>query len=78
MILGSGVHSELHPNSHHPIVFVIFDLKLFYPPLYEKLVWHCKYANTGHKKNALASLNGNKRFLIALSIRRFLFLVKQL
>ena len=29
MVLGSGVHSSLHPNSHHQIVFAKFDLKFF-------------------------------------------------
>ena len=45
MVLDSGVHSSLHPNSHHQIVFVKFDLKVFYLPPYERHVWHCKYAN---------------------------------
>ena len=46
MALGSGVHSSLHPNSHHQVVFAKFDLKDFYPPPYERRVWHYKYANT--------------------------------
>ena len=40
MVLDSGVHSSLHPNSHHQIVFVKLDLKVYYPPSYEKPVWH--------------------------------------
>ena len=53
MVLDSGVHSSLHPNTHYQIVFAKFDLKFFY----EKYVWHYKYANTVQIKNALASFN---------------------
>ena len=51
------VHSSLHSNSHYQIAFVKFDLKVFYPPSYQMLVWHYKYANTVQIKNALASFN---------------------
>ena len=57
MALGSGVHSSLHPNSHHQVVFAKFDLKDFYPPPYERRVWHYKYANTVQIKNALIPFN---------------------
>ena len=57
MVLDSGVHSSLHPNSHHQIVFAKFNLKVYYPPLFERHVWHYKYANTAQIKNALASFN---------------------
>ena len=46
MVLDSGVHSSLHPNSHHQIVFAKLNLKVFYLPLYERHVLHYKYANT--------------------------------
>ena len=38
-------------------MYVKFGLKIFYPPPYEKRVWHYKYANTTQIKNALASFN---------------------
>ena len=57
MVLDNGVHSSLHQNSHHQIVCAIFDLKVLYPPLYERHVRHYKYANTFQIKNALASFN---------------------
>ena len=57
MVLDSGVHSSLDPNSHHQIVFVKFDLKVYYPPSYEKPVWHYIYANTVQDINALVSFN---------------------
>ena len=38
MILDSGVHSSLHPNSHHLIGFVKFNLKVYYYSPYERHV----------------------------------------
>ena len=45
MVLDSGVHPSLHPNSHHHIVFATFNLKVYYPQPYERHVRHYKYAN---------------------------------
>ena len=41
MIVNSGVHSSVHANCHHQIVFGKFDLKTYFPPPYEREVWHC-------------------------------------
>ena len=41
----SGVHSSLHPNCHHQIVFAKINLKIYYPPPYECEIWHYKKAN---------------------------------
>ena len=57
MVLDGGVHSSVHQNSHHWIVFAKLDLKVYYPPPYEMHVQHYKYANTACIKNALASFN---------------------
>ena len=35
----SGVHSSLHPNCHHQITYLKINLKVDYPPPYERLVW---------------------------------------
>ena len=32
MVVNSGVHSSLHVNYHHQIVFAKFDIKVYYPP----------------------------------------------
>ena len=78
MFLDSRVHSSLHPNSHHQIAFAKFSLKVYYPPPYERHIWHYKYANTVQIKMHLHLSTGNKHLIIALSIRRFLFSVKRL
>ena len=42
----SGIHSSLHSNCHHQIVFGKFNLSIFYPPPYERTVWYYEKANT--------------------------------
>ena len=41
----SGVHSFLHPNCHHQTVFAKINLKINYPPPYEREIWHYEKAN---------------------------------
>ena len=41
----SGVHSSLHPNCHHQIVFAKINLKIYYPPPYEREICHYEKAN---------------------------------
>ena len=45
MVVNSGVHSSLHANCHYHIVFAKFDLKIYYPPPYERKVWHYQEAD---------------------------------
>ena len=37
LVMSSGIHSSLHQNCHHQI-FAKFNLKVHYPPLYEREV----------------------------------------
>ena len=41
----SDVHSSLHPNCHHQTVFAKINLKICYPPPYEREIWHYEKAN---------------------------------
>ena len=36
LLMESGVHSSLHPNCQHQIVFAKINLKIHYPPPYER------------------------------------------
>ena len=36
LVVESGVHSSLHANCHHRITFAKFNLKIHYPPPYER------------------------------------------
>ena len=53
MVIDSGAHASLHSNCHHQIIYAKFDLKIFYPPPYERTVWHFKHANSDHIKGAI-------------------------
>ena len=41
----SGVHSPLYLNCHHQLIFAKFDLRICYPPPFERSAWHYKQAN---------------------------------
>ena len=41
----SGVHSSLHQNCHHQLIYAKVDLKVFYPHPYEREIWHYQRAN---------------------------------
>ena len=45
IIRNSGVHSSLHTDCNHQIIYLQFNLKIDYPPPYERLVWNYNKAN---------------------------------
>ena len=53
LLMSSGIHSSLHQNCHHQIIFAKFHLKTHYLRPYEREVWHFKKANTDHIKRAI-------------------------
>ena len=58
LVMSFGIHSSLHQNCHHQLIFAKFNLKIHYPPAYERDVWHFKKANTGHIKRAINGFPG--------------------
>ena len=48
MALESGVQHSLHQNCHHQIIFAKFNLKVYYPPSYERTIFHYSQANIDH------------------------------
>ena len=44
-VLTLVVHSYLHTNCHNQIAFAKFAIKIYYPPLYERKVWHFQEAD---------------------------------
>ena len=46
LVIESGIHSSLHSNCHHQIVFVKFNLSIFHPLSYEKTFWYYQRTNT--------------------------------
>ena len=53
MTMDSGIHSSLDSNCHHQIIYAKSNLKVFYPPPYERTVWHFSQANSDHIKKAI-------------------------
>ena len=58
----SGVHSLLHSNCHHQITFAIFNIKIHYPPPYERVVWHYQKANVDQIRQAIREFPWESRF----------------
>ena len=52
LVMSPCIHSSLHWNCHHKIIFAKFDLKVHYPPC-EREVWHFKKANTDDMERAI-------------------------
>ena len=50
------------PKLHHQIAFVRFNLKLHYPPSYEREIWHYVKANTDHIQRAINSFPWERGF----------------
>ena len=53
----TGVHASLFPRCHHQIIFAKVSLKVFYPPLYERLVWDYSKAELCNIKESLSNIN---------------------
>ena len=58
----SGVDSSLHENCHHQLPYVKFNLNVFYPPPYERDMWHYKLANSDCIQRETESFDWEKAF----------------
>ena len=63
MVLESGVHHSLHQNCHHQIIFTKFNLKVYYPPPYERTIFHYFRANVDHIQQAINLFGCENAFL---------------
>ena len=52
MVIDSGVHASLHSNCHRKIINAKFNLKIIYPPPYQRTAWHFKHVDSDHIKRA--------------------------
>ena len=57
-----GVHSSLHPNCHHHIVHSRFNLNIYYPLPYQRLIWDYKKADSTKIRKALEKVNWERLF----------------
>ena len=62
LVLIADVHSSLHPNCHHQIKHAKFNLKIFYPPLYDRVVWYCQDGNNDLIKRSISQFIWKKSF----------------
>ena len=60
--VNSGVHASLHPNCHHQIVHTKFSVNISYPPIYQRLIWDYKKADSEKIRKALDSVNWERLF----------------
>ena len=60
--VNSGVHASLHPNCHHQITHSNFNLNIYYPPPYQRLIWDYQKADANIIRKALDSVNWERLF----------------
>ena len=63
MVLESGVHHSLNQNCHHQIIFAKFNFKVYYPPPYERAIFHYSQANVDHIQQAINLFHWENAFL---------------
>ena len=56
------MHSSLHPNCHHQITYAKFNLKIYYPPPYEREIWHYEKANVDHIRRSIDEFSWERCF----------------
>ena len=69
----SGVHSYLHQNCHHQLIYAKNNLKVFYPPPYGREIWHYQLANVDLIQRAIEQFSWEKSFR-NLNINEMVFL----
>ena len=57
IFVNSRVHLSLHPNCYQQIVHSSFNLSIYKPPPYQRLVWDYKKASSANIRKALDSDN---------------------
>ena len=60
--VNSGIHSSLHPSCHHEIVHTSFNVDIYYPPPYQRLIWDYKKPDSTNIRKALDSVNWERLF----------------
>ena len=62
LVMEAGVHPSLHPNCHHQVIYAKFNLKIYYPPPYEREVWHYQNADINAIKKAIKGFSWERAF----------------
>ena len=56
------MHSSLYLNCHHQITHAKFNLKIYYPPPYERAIWHYERANVDHIRRSIDEFSWERCF----------------
>ena len=56
-VIDCGTNPSLHPNYHHQMTFCKLNLKVDYPPPYQRLVWNFRKPNNEAIKKAIELVN---------------------
>ena len=62
LVMESGVHSSLHENCHHQIIYAKSNLKIYCPATYEREIWHYQRANMENISKAIGQFPWAMRF----------------
>ena len=62
LVVDFGIHPSLRENCYHQIVYSKFDLKIFYPPPYERTVWYYQQADAELIKRSLENFDWKNAF----------------
>ena len=57
LVMESGVHSSLSSTCHHEIVFAMLNLKVEYPPPYERVFWDYSRADKASINRAINTID---------------------
>ena len=60
--VNSGVHTSLHPKCKHQIIHSSFNLNIYYPPPYHRLIWDYEKADPLKISKAFDSVNWERLF----------------
>ena len=62
LVINSGVHYSLHPNCHLQTIHAKLNLKIFYPPPYDQVLWHYQDANNDLIQQSISQFNWERAF----------------
>mgnify|MGYP001793479390 CR=1 FL=1 len=58
----SGVYPTLHNHCHHQLIYAKINFKTYFPPPYERLVWHYSRAKVENIRMSLDRINWEREF----------------
>ena len=57
MVTKSGVYPSLHSNCHRQIIYAKIDFNIYFPPPYERQVWHYSRADIENIRLSIDNIN---------------------